>query len=164
VRRDAERAGMPVVMWAYPRGASMEQKGGRDSLYAVDYAARVAQELGADIVKVNYPKIEEEKRAHYPAEYRGLKLTKREMLEKVVASAGRTLTLMSGGAKRTDDELFDDVKVALEAGVTGFIFGRNMWQRRFGEALEVAGRITRMTQEVSRPPAATKAALVQGTR
>jgi class I fructose-bisphosphate aldolase len=159
VRREAERAGMPVIIWAYPRGKFMEQKGGRDSLYAVDYAARVAQELGADVVKVNFPKVDEEKRALYPKEYQGLKLGKREMIEKVVASAGRTLTLMSGGAKRSDEELFDDVRAALEAGVTGFIFGRNMWQRRFGEALEVAAKITKMTQEVSRP-VANKAALV----
>ena len=159
VRREAERAGMPVIMWAYPRGKYMEAKGGRDSLYAVDYAARIAQELGADVVKVNYPKVDEEKRAQYPKEYRELKLSKREMLEQVVASAGRTLTLMSGGSKRGDAELFDDVRDALEAGVTGFIFGRNMWQRRFGEALEVAAKITKMTQEVSRP-AARNAALV----
>ncbi len=159
VRREAERVGMPVIMWAYPRGKYMEAKGGKDSLYAIDYAARVAQELGADVVKVNYPKYDETKKAQYPKEYQDLKLSKKEMLEKVVASAGRTLTLMSGGSKRTDVELFDDVKVALEAGVTGFIFGRNMWQRRFGEALEVAGRITKMTQEISRPPVA-KAALV----
>jgi class I fructose-bisphosphate aldolase len=137
----------------------MEAKGGRDSLYAVDYAARIAQELGADVVKVNFPKVDEEKRAQYPKEYRDLKLGKREMLEKVVASAGRTLTLMSGGSKRSDEELYDDVKAALEAGVTGFIFGRNMWQRRFGEALEVAAKITKMTQEVSRP-APGKPALV----
>lgn len=160
VRREAERAGLPVIMWAYPRGKFMEVKGGRDSLYAVDYAARVAQELGADVVKVNYPKVDEEKRAQYPKEYRELNYSKREMLEKVVASAGRTLTLMSGGAKRTDAELFDDVKAALEAGVTGFIFGRNMWQRRFGEALEVSGRISKMCQDLSRPAAASKAALV----
>ena len=160
VRREAEQAGMPLIMWAYPRGKFMEAKGGRDSLYAVDYAARIAQELGADVVKVNFPKVDEEKRAQYPKEYRDLKLSKREMLEKVVASAGRTLTLMSGGSKRSDEELFDDVRAALEAGVTGFIFGRNMWQRRFGEALDVAGKITKMTQEVgSRPPSA-KAALV----
>src|SRR3989338_7306622 len=160
VRREAERSGMPVIMWAYPRGKFMEAKGGKDSLYAVDYAARVAQELGADVVKVNYPKLDEEKRAQYPKEYRDLKMSKKEMLEKVVASAGRTLTLMSGGSKRSDDELFDDVRVALDAGVTGFIFGRNMWQRRFGEALDVAAKITKMTQEVSRPAAAGKAALV----
>jgi class I fructose-bisphosphate aldolase len=159
VRRDAERAGIPVIMWAYPRGKFMEAKGGRDSLYAVSYAARVAQELGADVVKVNYPKADEEKRAQYPKEYRDLKFSKLEMLSHIVASAGRTLTLMSGGSKRTDEELFDDVRVALEAGVTGFIFGRNMWQRRFGEALEVAAKITKMTQEVSRP-STSKAALV----
>ncbi len=160
VRREAERAGMPVIMWAYPRGKFMEAKGGRESLYAVDYAARIAQELGADVVKVNFPKVDEEKRAQYPKEYRDLKLSKREMLEKVVASAGRTLTLMSGGSKRSDEELFDDVRAALEAGVTGFIFGRNMWQRRFGEALDVAGKITKMTQEVGSRPASAKAALV----
>ena len=160
VRRDAERAGMPLIMWAYPRGKFMEAKGGRDSLYAVDYAARIAQELGADVVKVNFPKVDEEKRAQYPKEYRDLKLGKREMIEKVVASAGRTLTLMSGGSKRSDAELFDDVKAALEAGVTGFIFGRNMWQRRFGEALDAAAKITKMTQEISRPAPAGKAALV----
>lgn len=157
VRREAERYGMPVIMWAYPRGKHIEQKGGRDSLYAVDYAARVAQELGADVVKVNFPKIDEEKRAQYPKEYRELKFSEREMLEQVVASAGRTLTIMSGGSKRTDDELYDDVKVALEAGVTGFIFGRNMWQRRFGEALEIASRITKMMQEVGGRPPAEKA-------
>ena len=56
VRLEAERAGMPVIVWAYPRGQDIDAKGGRDSLYAVDYAARVATELGADIVKVNLPK------------------------------------------------------------------------------------------------------------
>jgi len=160
VRREAERAGTPVIMWAYPRGKFIEQKGGRDSFYAVDYAARLAQELGADVVKVNYPKVDEEKRAQYPKEYRELKLSKREMLEQIVASAGRTLTLMSGGSKRSDEELFDDVRVALEAGVTGFIFGRNMWQRRFRDALDVAGTITNMIHEVSSPAAKKNAALV----
>ena len=156
VRRDAERAGLPLIMWAYPRGKFMEVKGGRDSFYAIDYAARVAQELGADVVKVNYPKVNEEKRSLLPKEYRDLKYSKREMLEQIVASAGKTLTLMSGGSKRSDEDLFADVQTALEAGVTGFIFGRNMWQRRFGDALKVAGKITKMTQEISRPTTSQK--------
>ena len=157
VRRDAERAGLPLIMWAYPRGTFIEQKGGRDSFYAIDYAARVAQELGADVVKINYPKVNEAKRAQYPKPYNELKLPKRQMLEHIVASAGRTLTLMSGGSKRSDEELFDDVRAALEAGVTGFIFGRNMWQRRFGEALKTAETISQMTRDVSQPTGAKKA-------
>ena len=160
VRRDAERAGLPLIMWAYPRGRFIEERGGRDSLYAVDYAARIAQELGADVVKMGYPKIDEARRAQYPKPYHELRLSKREMIEQLVASAGRTLTLMSGGSKRSDEELFDDVRVALEAGVTGFIFGRNMWQRRFGEALKTAETITRMTRDVTKSSAGKKAALV----
>jgi class I fructose-bisphosphate aldolase len=46
---------MPLIVWAYPRGAAIAAKGGNDSFYAVDYAARVASELGADVVKVNFP-------------------------------------------------------------------------------------------------------------
>lgn len=157
VRREAERAGLPLMMWAYPRGTFMEQKGGRGSFYAIDYAARVAQELGADIVKVNYPTVDEAKRSQYPEPYNELRLSQREMLEHIVASAGRTLTLMSGGSKRSNEELFDDVRVALEAGVTGFIFGRNMWQRRFGEALKMAEAISKMTREVSQAAGAKKA-------
>jgi class I fructose-bisphosphate aldolase len=45
---------MPLVVWAYPRGSAIEAKGGKNSFYAVDYAARTASELGADIVKVNF--------------------------------------------------------------------------------------------------------------
>lgn len=52
VRTEAERLGMPVIVWAYPRGAAVERAGGRNSLYAVDYAARVAAELGADLVNI----------------------------------------------------------------------------------------------------------------
>jgi len=55
VRQDAERFGMPLIVWAYPRGTAVDAKGGKDSFYAVDYAARTASELGADMVKVNFP-------------------------------------------------------------------------------------------------------------
>jgi hypothetical protein len=53
---DAQRLGMPLIVWAYPRGSAVEAKGGRSSFYAVDYAARTASELGADMVKVNFSK------------------------------------------------------------------------------------------------------------
>ncbi len=55
VREDTERFGMPLIVWFYPRGAAIKAKGGRDSFYAVDHAARTASELGADLVKVNFP-------------------------------------------------------------------------------------------------------------
>ena len=64
---DAARFGMPLIVWAYPRGSAIEAKGGKDSFYAVDYAARTASELGADVVKVNFP--HPEKRTAVPAAY-----------------------------------------------------------------------------------------------
>ena len=88
-----------------------------------------------------------------------MKMSRREQLEQIVNFAGRTLVIMSGGSKRSDEQLVEDVKIALEAGCTGFIFGRNVWQRRFGEALELVGKITKLTQNVGRP-APGKTALV----
>ena len=55
VRAEARRLGMPLIVWSYPRGSAIDAKGGKDSFYAVDYAARTASELGADVVKVNFP-------------------------------------------------------------------------------------------------------------
>jgi fructose-bisphosphate aldolase, class I len=150
VRCDAERYGMPVIMWAYPRGKYMEQKGGRDSFYAVDYAARVAQELGADVVKVNVPKVNAATQGDSPKPYNELKPSTKEMLEHVVASAGQTLVIISGGAKKTDDDLIDTVRTCLEAGVAGFIFGRNIWQRPFPEALQISERMSHMMIEVQK--------------
>ena len=69
VRQDCDRFGMPLVIWAYPRGRDIEKKGGRDSFYAIDYAARVAMEMGADVVKLNMPKLNPDKDKDSPAPY-----------------------------------------------------------------------------------------------
>ena len=45
IRQDAARLGMPLIVWAYPRGSAIVAKGGQHSFYAVDYAARTASEL-----------------------------------------------------------------------------------------------------------------------
>jgi fructose-bisphosphate aldolase, class I len=55
IRDEARQPGMPLIVWSYPRGTAVDRKGGKDSFYAVDYAARTASELGADVVKVNFP-------------------------------------------------------------------------------------------------------------
>ena len=137
VRKKAQAAGMPVIVWAYPRGKHVEEKGGRDSLWAVDYAARVAMELGADVIKLNFPQIHPEKMAKHPKPYNTLTLEPVEQMKKVVASAGRCFTLVSGGPKKGGQDLLETVRLSLQAGVTGFIFGRNVWQRPWGEALKV---------------------------
>jgi class I fructose-bisphosphate aldolase len=149
IREDCDRFGMPLIMWAYPRGEAIEAKGGRDSLYAVDYAARVACELGADLVKLNLPEFDEQKAKDLPKPYDQMKFTALEGLEKVVKSAGRTLVLVSGGSRISDEDLLDKVKASMEAGVTGLIFGRNMWQRKLEDALKLTEKIKRIMSEYS---------------
>ena len=147
IREDSQRFGMPLIVWAYPRGEAIEAKGGRDSLYAVDYAARVANELGADMVKINIPKYDKEKSQQYPKPYDTLQLNAKEAVEKVVRSAGKTMALISGGEEMGDDELLEKVKISLEAGATGMVFGRNLWQRPFKKALEITEQIKNLMAE-----------------
>jgi fructose-bisphosphate aldolase, class I len=141
VRRECERLGMPMVVWSYPRGAAVKAKGGQDSLYAIDYAARVACEIGADIVKLNEPVYEAEKAKASPKPYNTMAFDDLEGLKRVVKSAGRTLVLVSGGSKMGDDATVHKAKIAMEAGCVGLIFGRNMWQRHWNDAVAMAGRM-----------------------
>ncbi len=143
VRRACDAFGMPLIVWSYPRGEAIDKKGGRDSLYAVDYAARVGCELGADVVKLNVPEVDE-KAAAAPKPYNTLRLDYREAVEKVVKSAGRTLVLFSGGSKLGDADLLEKARHCMEAGATGLIFGRNMWQRPMAEALRITAEIKRI--------------------
>jgi class I fructose-bisphosphate aldolase len=147
VRSDAERYGMPVIVWAYPRGEAIEAKGGRDSLYAVDYATRVANELGADIVKVNVPSINPEKDAAAPKPYNTMQVSREEAVRMVVESAGRTLVLFSGGEMQGEGSVIDKARIGMDSGATGLIFGRNIWQRPFDEALALSKEICDMMRE-----------------
>ncbi len=141
VRRECEKYGMPLIIWSYPRGASVKAKGGVDSLYGIDYAARVACELGADIVKINEPKWDAAGAAASPKPYNTLQFTDEEGIAKVVKSAGRTLVLVSGGSKLGDEATMRKAKLAMEAGCVGLIFGRNMWQRKWDDALSMTTKM-----------------------
>ena len=152
VRRDADRLGMPVIVWAYPRGEAVGKRGGKESLYAIDYAARVALELGADIVKLNYP-VRSEKDRDSPPPYNTLDLGPEAAFRKVVESAGRALVLVSGGEKVGDAELLAKVRASMEAGATGIIFGRNLWQRPRAEALALTRELHGIFREYAEPSA-----------
>jgi class I fructose-bisphosphate aldolase len=146
VRRECEKYGMPLIVWSYPRGSAIKAKGGQDSLYAVDYAARVACEIGADIVKLNVPNAEEAAPTA-PKPYNTLTMDELDGLRKVVKSAGRTLVLVSGGSKMGDDATIEKARLAMEAGCVGLIFGRNMWQRHWDDAIAMAGNMHKLMKD-----------------
>ncbi|HSD65423.1 MAG TPA: fructose-bisphosphate aldolase [Vicinamibacteria bacterium] len=139
VRQECERLGMPLVVWAYPRGRGIEAKGGKGTLFAQDYAARVAEELGADVVKLHEPAAEP---GASPEPYRSLREDAAARLRRVVRSAGKVMVLFSGGAKQDDDAaVLRKVKLYMECGATGVMFGRNMWLRDFDAALALTRRV-----------------------
>jgi fructose-bisphosphate aldolase, class I len=139
VREDCERFGMPLVMWAYPRGRAVDAKGGKGTLFAQDYAARVALEMGADLVKLHEPT---EDGVRSPEPYRSLKEAAPARLRRVVESAGETLVLFSGGVKDDDDRrVLQKIELYMESGATGVMFGRNMWLRKLDDAIALSRKV-----------------------
>jgi len=146
IREECEKHGMPLVVWSYPRGRAIEEKGGRNSLYAVDYAARMAVEFGADVVKLNIPS-QSEKDDLQPGKYKEIDFDYAEGARIVTAQAQRCLVLFSGGSKISDDDVLHKARTAMESGATGLIFGRNMWQRPYDEALEMTARVKEVLKD-----------------
>jgi len=139
VRQDCERYGMPLVLWSYPRGSAVNGKGGTNTLFAQDYAARVALELGADIVKLHEPN---DSVVNVPAPYDKLQEDAAARCARVVRSAGRTMVLFSGGEKNDDDAaVLRKVEFYVQSGASGVMFGRNMWLRPFDQAVALTRQV-----------------------
>jgi class I fructose-bisphosphate aldolase len=103
------------------------------------YCAKSAScELGADVVKVNFP--HPEKRDGVKPPYEEIS-TPQQAIDAVVRSANRTLVLVSGGSKAGDDAMYRKAEHAMEAGGLGLIFGRNVWQRGYDESLGFVDRL-----------------------
>jgi len=76
-----------------------------------------------------------------------------ETFPSVVASAGRSLVVLSGGSKIDDDKLLDQTRQIMQAGGSGVIYGRNVWQREHSAAIEIIDQIKEiMLQNVTRIP------------
>jgi len=148
VKADADRYGMPIILWSYPRGEAVEAKGGKKSLYSIDYAARVADELGADFVKLNVPEADPMSKLQEPEPYNTLDLSYEERVRKVVKTAGKTKVLFSGGSKLSDEDMLNRARVCIEQGAIGLLFGRNMWQRPWKEALDATMKVKSLLLEI----------------
>jgi fructose-bisphosphate aldolase, class I len=144
IREEAHAFGIPLIIWAYPRGKFIDEKGGAKSLYAVTYAARVAQEVGADVIKVNFPEGVNE---YCPDAYKKMKVSFKDQINHIMRAAGHSLVIFAGGSKGNDDELLGKLNDAMEAGATGVIFGRNMWQRPFDDGLKFAENISQILKK-----------------
>jgi class I fructose-bisphosphate aldolase len=144
IAEEAKAHGLAVVVWSYPRGSGLTKEG-ETALDVVAYAAQIAAQLGAHIVKVKLPSahIEQpEARKVYEATRIPLEPLS-ERVRHVVQScfAGRRIVIFSGGAREDEQTLLDEVKAIHAGGGFGSIIGRNSFQRPKPEAIGLLRRI-----------------------
>ena len=65
----------------------------------------------------------------------------------MVRSANRTLVLISGGSRAGDEAMLDKARQSMQAGATGLIFGRNVWQRPHEESLHFVAALRKILDE-----------------
>lgn len=97
---------MPLVAMMYTRGPKIQDE---YDVHKVKHAARVGAELGADIVKVVYT-------------------GSVESFAGVVAGCPVPVVIAGGAKMGSDEEIFNMVEGALQAGAAGVSIGRNAFQ------------------------------------
>jgi class I fructose-bisphosphate aldolase len=151
---EAKRCGLAVVVWSYPRGGDISSEG-ETAIDVVGYAAQIAAQLGAHIIKVKLPSGHIEQPAAKKV-YEAQKIpiaTQAERVRHIVdcAFGGRRIVIFSGGAAIDDDKLFGEIRAIHAGGGFGSILGRNSFQRPRADAL----RMLRTVMDVyAAPPAA----------
>ena len=132
IAHEAKAKGLAVVVWSYPRGSDLS-KAGETAIDVVAYAAQIAAQMGAHVIKVKLPsnhvELGEAQKAyqkhHVPI------ATPAERVRHVVQSAfdAKRIVIFSGGAAKGDGEFFDEVRAIRDGGGFGSIIGRNSFQR-----------------------------------
>ena len=138
----AREYGLVVVIWAYPRGKGVSKKG-ETALDVVAYAAHIAAQLGAHIIKVKPPSdyIENDtlKEIIKPETIQTLS----DRVRYVIQSAfnGRRIIIFSGGPAKEKEMFIQEIKELAKGGSFGSIVGRNAFKRPFNEAVSLLREI-----------------------
>lgn len=123
----AHRHALLAILWMYPRGKAVADE--KDP-HLIAGAAGVAAALGADFVKVNYPRGEDAA----------------DRLHEAVRAAGRTGLICSGGERMKVEEflqrLHDQIHVS---GAVGNATGRNVHQKSLDEAVRFCNAVYAVT-------------------
>jgi len=108
VSNEARIWGMPLLAMIYPRGEKIKDE---YNVNAVKHAARVGNEMGADIVKVSYT-------------------GSVETFKEVVSGCSVPVVIAGGPKMDSDREILEMVKGSIDAGGAGVSIGRNVFQHK----------------------------------
>ena len=132
--------GLAVVVWSYPRGSGISKEG-ETAIDVTAYAAQIAAQLGAHIIKVKPPSAHIEQDAARKV-YEKEKIpvdTLPDRVRHVVQSAfnGKRIVIFSGGAAKEVEEVMEEIRAIREGGGFGSIIGRNSFQRAKPDGLKL---------------------------
>jgi len=137
---EAKRNGLAVVVWSYPRGSDLD-KNAETAIDVCGYAAQIAAQLGAHIIKVKLPdKHVAQEAARKVYEKEGIPIDSlADRVKHIVqcAFAGRRIVIFSGGAASSDDQLLEEIRGIHKGGGFGSIIGRNSFQRKKEAAVKL---------------------------
>ena len=108
---DATRLGLPVLAMAYARGPGVDSTDPE----SLGHAVRLAEELGADVVKTGYS-------------------GDGDSFERVTEST-RLPVVIAGGSKGTDRDTVEMVRGAMDGGAAGVSMGRSIFQHEDPEGI-----------------------------
>jgi predicted phospho-2-dehydro-3-deoxyheptonate aldolase len=108
VSNEARIWGIPLLAMIYPRGEKIKDE---YNVNAVKHAARVGNEMGADIVKVSYT-------------------GSVETFKEVVSGCSVPVVIAGGPKMDSDREILEMVKGSIDAGGAGVSIGRNVFQHK----------------------------------
>lgn len=105
---EARTWGMPLLAMIYPRGDKIKDE---YDVNVIKHAARVGDEMGADIVKVSYT-------------------GSTESFKEVVEGCSVPVVIAGGAKMDSDRDILEMVKGSIDAGGAGVSIGRNIFQHR----------------------------------
>jgi class I fructose-bisphosphate aldolase len=137
---EAKAVGLPTVIWSYPRGSGLAKEG-EQAIDVTAYAAQIACQLGAHVVKVKPPKenvFQPEAQKVYEKYNIPIK-TLADRVKHVVQSSfnGKRIVIFSGGEAKDTASVMEEIKGIAAGGAFGSIMGRNAFQRPHDEAVKL---------------------------
>ncbi len=149
ITEEAKSVGLAVVLWSYPRGGDLS-KDGETAIDVTAYAAHMAAQLGANIIKVKPPTdfIEsKDARKVYDAQKIDISSLPARIAHVMESSfAGKRLVVFSGGAAKGTDAVYQEIRALRDGGANGSIIGRNSFQRSREDALEMLASVIKIYQ------------------
>ena len=150
ITREAKSKGLAVVVWSYPRGGNLKKED-ETAIDVVAYAAHIAAQMGANIIKIKPPSdyiSNDEMKSIYEKNNISISTLPERVAHCVKSSFnGKRIVIFSGGPAKGTDEIMKEIKDISKGGGFGSIVGRNSFQRPFEEGISLMKDIMNIYKE-----------------